>query len=312
MPTDHDTSPSKSEERKLGFAFAVVGAFMIAEGLGGWFFHSLTLLADAGHMLLDASALWLAWYALRLTRRASDERLSYGYHRFPVLAAFINGLSLIALCGWILFEALVRMGSPVAMQAAPALAIAVLGLFVNWVALRLLHGGATHDHRHEHDDAHARVHEHGMSLNVRAAHMHVMGDLLGSIAAIVAAATALTTGWPYADPLLAFGIVAILLRGAIRVLLDSGHILLEGVPKHLDLEDIRRALTERVTAVRDVHHLHAWALTTERPLVTLHATLREGSDARHVVRDIKLVLHERFGIDHSTIQLDHGPCPDDQ
>lgn len=141
--------------------------------------------------------------------------------------------------------------------------------------------------------------------------MHVLGDLLGSVAAIIAATTVLLTGWPYADPLLAFVIVAILLRGASKVLLDSGHILLEGVPKHLDLDEIKRTLTERVTAVREVHHLHAWALTTERPLITLHATLQDGSDAQHVVRDIKSVLHERFGIEHSTIQVDHGPCPDD-
>ena len=294
---DHAHPPPSSDERRLSVAFAVVVAFTVVEGVGGWMFRSLTLLADAGHMLLDASSLWLAWYALRLTRRSHDDRLTYGYHRFPVLAAFINGLTLLALCGWIVIEAVGRLRAPVAMNAAPALSIAVIGLVVNWFALRLLHG--------EHD-----AHSHGPSLNVEAARMHVLGDLLGSVAAIVATATALFTGWSYADPLLAFAIVAILLRGAVRVLVDSGHILLEGVPKHLDLDDIRRSLTEQVAAVREVHHLHAWALTTERPLVTLHATLVDGSDTPRVVHDIKRVLHDRFGIDHSTIQVDHGDCPD--
>jgi cobalt-zinc-cadmium efflux system protein len=296
---DHVRPRASGDERRLGFAFAVVVVFAGVEAVGGWLFNSLTLLADAGHMLLDASSLWLAWYALRLTRRANDDRLTYGYHRFPVLAAFINGLTLLALCGWIVIEAIGRLQAPVSINAAPALTIAVFGLLVNWLALRMLHTG----HEHDHDG-------HGTSINVQAARMHVLGDLLGSVAAIIATGTVLLTGWNYADPLLAFVIVAILLRGALRVLVDSGHILLEGVPKHLDLDDIRRSLTEQVASVREVHHLHAWALTTERPLVTLHATLVDGSDTRRVIHDIKQVLHERFGIDHSTIQVDHGECPD--
>ncbi len=296
---EHVHPRANGDERRLGFAFAVVVVFAAVEAVGGWLFNSLTLLADAGHMLLDASSLWLAWYALRLSRRAHDDRLTYGYHRFPVLAAFINGLTLLALCGWIVIEAIGRLQAPVAINAAPALTIAVFGLLVNWLALNLLHTGHEHDHAGR-----------GTSINVQAARMHVLGDLLGSVAAIIATGTVLLTGWNYADPLLAFVIVVILFRGAIRVLVDSGHILLEGVPKHLDLDDIRRSLTEQVASVREVHHLHAWALTTERPLVTLHATLVDGSDTRRVIHDIKQVLHERFGIDHSTIQVDHGECPD--
>ena len=288
-------SHASPDERSLALAFLLVGAFTIVEALGGWLFNSLTLLADAGHMLLDAGALGLAWWALRLARRARDERLSYGYHRFQVLAAFINGLTLVALCAWIVIEAIARLSEPQQILALPALGVASVGLVVNLLAFRVLHR-PTHAPR---------------SLNLRAASMHVLGDLLGSVAAIVATGTVLLTGWTYADPLLAFVIVAILLRGAVRVLMDSGHILLEGVPQHLDLDEIKRTLTDRVAAVRDVHHLHAWALTTERPLVTLHATLEDDSDAYRVIRDIKVVLHERFGIEHSTIQVDHGPCPDD-
>ncbi len=280
-------------ERPLKSAFVLITVFMLVEAIGGWLTNSLTLLADAGHMFLDASALGLAWYALRLSQREHDEQLSYGYHRFEVLAAFVNGLTLVALCGWIIVEAVGRLSDPQPILAAPALAIAGVGLIVNLLAFRILESSAT------------------SSLNVRAAVWHVIGDVLGSVAAIAAASIILLTGWYYADPVLAFLVVAILLRGAIRVIIEAGHILLEGVPQHLNLERIKARLTESIAEVIEIHHVHAWALTSERPMVTLHATINEGSDAHDAVARIKAVLLADFGVDHSTIQIEHGPCPDD-
>jgi len=281
-----------AEERTLKITFVMIIAFMGLEAVVGWLANSLTLVADAGHMFLDASSLGLAWYAVHLSRRDTDANLSYGYHRFQVLAAFVNGLSLLALCTWIVIQAVVRLGAPQPMIAGPALAVAIGGLVVNLVALRLLRDTAA------------------SSLNMRAAVLHVIGDLLGSVAAIAAAATALFLRWPYADPILAFVVVAILLRGAISVIIEAGHILLEGVPHHLDLEQIKQRLTESVSSVVEIHHVHAWALTTERPLLTLHATVTEGTDAHLTVGRIKDVLLKDFGIDHSTIQVEQGPCPD--
>jgi len=281
-----------TEERTLKITLAMIVAFMGVEAVVGWMANSLTLVADAGHMFLDASSLALAWYAVHLSRRDTDDNLSYGYHRFQVLAAFVNGLSLLALCTWIVIEAISRLGTPQPMVAGPALVVAVIGLIVNLIALRLLHGTAA------------------ASLNMRAAVLHVIGDLLGSVAAIAAAASVLYLGWPYADPILAFLVVAILLRGAISVVIEAGHILLEGVPHHLDLDQIKRRLTESVASVVEIHHVHAWALTTERPLLTLHATVTEGTDAHLTVGRIKDVLLKDFGIDHSTIQVEQGPCPD--
>jgi cobalt-zinc-cadmium efflux system protein len=139
----------------------------------------------------------------------------------------------------------------------------------------------------------------------------VLGDLLGSAAAIIAALTVYLTGWLYADPLLAVVIAAILGRGAWRVLKQSAHILLEGVPDGIILKEIKGTLTARVPEVQEVHHVHAWALTAEKPLVTLHATVDEDSDLGNVMERLKTVLQEEFGIDHSTIQVEHGPCPDD-
>jgi cobalt-zinc-cadmium efflux system protein len=264
---------------------------MFIEVVGGLMTNSLTLLADAGHMFLDATALGLSWYAMRLSRRDSDERLSYGYHRFQVLAALINGLTLAFLVVWILIEAFQRLQNPEAMIAVPALIIACIGFVVNLIAFRWLHGA---------DNA-----------NVHSAALHVLGDLLGSAAAITAALIVYLTGNTLADPILALVIALILGRGAWRVIRDATHILLEGVPTGIDLQEIRLALASKVPGVIEVHHLHAWALSAEKPLVTLHANIEPHRDLQETVARLKSVLMSDFDIDHSTIQVEHGDCPDD-
>lgn len=290
MAHDHH---HQHDERRLGLAFVLIGVFTVVEATGGWLANSLALLADAGHMFLDASALGLSWYAMRLSRRDHDHSLSYGYHRFQVLAAFVNALTLLLVCAWISFEALARLRQPEPILPGPALIVAVLGLGVNLIAFRMLHEGRERN------------------LNMRSAYLHVLGDILGSFAAIAAMAIVLLTGWLAADPLLSMVVVLILLRGAWRLLRESGHILLEGVPGHLDLNEIKRVLTAGVADVLDVHHVHAWALTNERPMVTLHANITEGSDTQRVVAAVKAVLLKEFGVDHSTVQVELGPCPDD-
>ena len=287
----HNHNHQRENEKLLGRAFLLIGSFMFIEIVGGLVANSLTLLADAGHMFLDASALGFSWYAVRLSRRLQDERLSYGYHRWEVLAAFINGLTLMALVLWILIEAYGRLRTPQMMIPLPALVVASVGLVVNIIAFRWLHQA--------HDNA-----------TVRSAALHVLGDLLGSVSAILAALIVWFTGWPYADPILAVVIAAILGRGAWRVLKQATHILLEGVPEGVDLERISRTLTQQVDGVEEVHHLHAWALTAEKPLLTLHASVAEPDGLSDVITRIKAVLNDEFGIDHSTVQIDHGTCPD--
>lgn len=291
MAHSHAHDQNHGNEQALGRAFALIGGFMFVEIVGGLVANSLTLLADAGHMFLDASALAFSWYAVRLSRRIEDERLSYGYHRWEVLAAFVNGLTLMALVGWILFEAWGRLNTPQTMLPLPALAVASVGFIVNIIAYRWLHG---------HQD----------SAAVASAALHVLGDLLGSVAAITAALIVWFTGWPYADPLLALVVATILGRGAWRVLKDATHILLEGVPDGINLEQIASTLTRQVPGVNGVHHLHAWALTAQKPMLTLHASVDEPADLSQVMQNIKKVLIEEFDIDHSTVQLDHGQCPD--
>ena len=271
-------------------AFWLVAGFALVEVAGAWIGNSLTLAADAGHMFLDAAALGMSWYAMRLSERQQTERLTYGYHRFQVLAAFLNAVALLALCAWILIEAAGRLRSPQAMLPLPVLGVAVVGLFVNLVAFSMLHGSA--------------------NLNVRSAALHVLGDLLGSVAAIAAALAALWFDWRLADPILALLVVAILAHGAWRVLKASASTLLEAAPPGIDVDAVRATLTAQVAGVLEVHHLHAWELTPERPLLTLHATVAEAVDAESVVGRIKAVLQETFGIEHSTVQVERGDCPD--
>ena len=280
---------SHDHERMLGRAFWLIVAFAGIEVVGAWVGNSLTLAADAGHMLLDASALGLSWFALRLSRRAHDDQLTYGYHRFQVLAAFVNALALLGLCVWILIEAAARMRTPEAIVPVPVLIVAVAGLLVNVVAYRMLHGTD--------------------NLNVRSAALHVLGDLLGSVAAIASALAVIFFGWRLADPLLAVAVVAILVRGACRVLWESARILLEAAPKGVDLNAVRMTLTQ-IAGVSEVHHVHVWALTGEKPLLTLHARVSEGTDEQSAMSRIKQVLLETFGIDHSTVQVERSECPD--
>ena len=271
-------------------AFFLIAGFMLVEVVGAWIGNSLTLAADAGHMFLDASALGLAWFAARLSRRAHNDRLTYGYHRFQVLAAFVNALALLGLCIWILIEAAARIRAPQTILPLPVLSVAVIGLIVNLVAYRMLHGAD--------------------NLNVRGAALHVLGDILGSIAAIASALAMIWFGWRFADPILALVVVAILVRGAWRVLRESAQILLEATPQGIDLDAVRTTLTQ-IAGVSEVHHVHVWALTGEKPLLTLHAKVSDGSDEQSTMNRIKEVLLDSFGIDHSTVQVECSDCPDD-
>ena len=289
----HSHHHSDGDISALRKACLLITTFMVVELVVGLWANALVLVADAGHMFLDATALGLAWWAAHLSKRGFDQQLSYGYHRFQVLAAFVNGLTLVALIIWITVEAVQRLINPEAMNPWPTLIVATLGFIVNLIAFRLLHDTSG-------------------NTNIRSAALHVLGDLLGSVAAMVAAIVVMTLGWLYADPVLTLAIVVILSRGAYGVLKESAHILLEGVPAGVNLAQIKTTLTEEIDGVDGVHHVHAWGLTAEKPLLTLHALIPESAQVQIVVRDIKQLLKERFDIEHSTIQVELGPCPDEQ
>jgi cobalt-zinc-cadmium efflux system protein len=268
----------------------LTGGFMLAEVVGGVIAGSLALIADAGHMLTDAASLALAWAAFRVGRWPQDARRTYGYHRFQVLAAFVNGLALVAIVGWIALEAVRRLFAPVEILGGLMLAVAALGLLVNLAAFAILRRG-------DRDN-----------LNLQGAALHVLADLLGSVAAVVAALVILWTGWTPIDPLLSLLVAALIFHSAWRLLRRSAHILLEGAPDWLDDAELREAVTTALPTIRDIHHVHAWMLTMERPLITLHAEVSPEADHEAVLSAIQEVLRERFGIEHATIQIETARC----
>ena len=276
----------------LGLVFWLIGAFTIVEAVGGWVSGSLALLADAGHMFVDTLAIALAYAANRLARRPASESRSFGHTRLQVLAAFVNSLFLLAIVVAILIEAGQRLMTPHSINAPLALIVASAGVIVNLIAARLLH------HGHEHD------------LNVRAAYLHVLSDLAGSGAAVLAAAIVWKTGWLPADAWLSLVVTALIAVGAWRLLRHSAHVLQEGTPEGFDAEHLAQRLTAVVPAVANVHHVHAWSLTPRETLLTMHARLAPGADAGAVLIAIKQVLIAEYSIEHSTIQIEPADCVD--
>ena len=251
----HSNCPVHGNKNKtrVGIAALLTGLFMIAEVAGGLISGSLALLADAGHMLTDFAALAMAWGAFTLAQRPANWKHTFGFDRFSVLVAFVNGLTLFAIAAWILIEAVQRFGASGEILAGPMLWVALGGLVVNILVFWILMG-ADQD-----------------NLNVRGAVLHVLGDLLGSLAAIIAALVIMKTGWMPIDPLLSVLVAVLILRSAWFLVKDSAHIPLEGAPPGIDRRAIKEDLLENIQELVDIKHIHAWSITTERPMMTLEA-----------------------------------------
>lgn len=288
----HDHGHGASRTR-IAWAGLITFAFMVAEVVGGLVSGSLALLADAAHMITDVFALGMAWYAFRLADRPADSSRTYGYDRFQVLVAFVNGLALFAIAGWIVYEAIERMSDPDSVLGGLMLAVAIAGMVANVVSFKILHGGNRDN------------------LNMRAAMLHVLGDLLGSFAAVIAALVIIATGWTPIDPIASVIVALIILRSAWRVVSESGHILLEGSPAGLDTKAMAADLVSAVPALADVHHVHVWSITQERKMATLHARVAENADPDAAVRDIKQRMREAHDIGHTTVEIERGNCADE-
>ncbi|NID14180.1 cation diffusion facilitator family transporter [Luteibacter yeojuensis] len=285
-----------SSEKKLLFAFVLTLLMLVLEAAGGLVSGSLALLADAGHMLVDALALLLAFLGARFAARPADARRTYGYGRIEVLAGFVNALTQFALVGFILYEAVQRLFSPEPILSGVMLVVAVLGLVANLVVLRTLHG-------HDPDD-----------VNVAGASLHVLGDLLGSVGAVLAALAVRWLDWNWADPVLSILVSLLILRSAWSLVRRSGHILLEGTPEGVDLAVVQRELHAADAGIVDIHHVHVWQVTAGSRMATLHAELAPGAeqaDQARVLAAIKRMLSDRWRVEHATVQFDPGPCPDE-
>jgi len=273
----------KQHQSRLGRAFLLIASFSLVELATAIYSNSLTLLADAGHMLLDTVALGLAWLALKLSQLPATSRFTFGYHRTQVLAAFVNSLLLGLLVLWILIEALMRITSPQAMLPLPALAVALLGLIVNLIAFFWLNRGKE-------------------NINVRAAALHVLGDILGSLAAIISALIVYFTGYLTIDALLALLVVVILSLSIWRVMKMSISVLLEAAPSGLDADTVRQVIAS-IDGVVEVQELRIWALTPEQPLATVRVAYRQGRDHQLIAQRIEDALAERFGVTSVTVQV---------
>ena len=293
MGQTHGQAANQSNQRRVMIALVLTGTFMLVEVVGGIISGSLALLADAGHMLTDTMALSLAAMAFHVSKRPPDGNLTYGYQRFQILAAFVNGLSLLAIVGWILFEAVSRFLSPRDILGETMLVVASAGLVINLVSFAVLHTGDREN------------------LNIRGAALHVAGDLLGSIAAIVAAIIIIYTGWTPIDPILSVAVAALILKSAWSLVKRSSHILLEGAPEWLDVEAMQTRIVARVPGVGEIHHVHIWGLTPQQLMLTMHVSLEGPVESQSgVIRDVKTVLQEEYGIGHSTIEVDVDGCAD--
>jgi cobalt-zinc-cadmium efflux system protein len=274
-----------TETQRLKWALIMSLVYFFAELIAGFITNSLALLSDAGHMVSDVGALALSLFAFRMARRPATHQSTYGFHRVEILAALFNGLTLWLIVGVIFAAAYQRVFHPPVVGSYGMMIVAVLGLVVNIAAAAILHGGHHHN------------------LNIRGAFLHVVSDAIGSVGAIAAGAIMLTTGWYLADPLISIFIGALILFSSWSLVRDSVNVLMQTVPKGIQLEEVRKTI-ESVDGVHKVHDLHVWAVTSDIYTLSAHAVVENGGDFHQVLNDIEDTLKERFNIEHTTIQLE--------
>lgn len=286
---NHDTSDSR---RRLSLVLLLTAFYMIAEAYGGWLTGSLALLADAGHMLTDVAALTLALMAVWFSARPATSTKTFGYHRLEILAALVNGVALVVMALLIFYEAYRRSASPPAVRGNWVILIATGGLLINLASARILHG------RHEVD------------LNIRGVWLHVIGDALGSVAAIAAGAIISLRGWYGADPLFSVIIGVLIIWSSWRLIREATNVLLEGTPAHINLAAVEAAILQ-TEGVDNVHDLHVWTITSGREALSAHVIHAESVAPPVLLQELRTKLHDRFGVDHLTIQMETPEFEDD-
>jgi cobalt-zinc-cadmium efflux system protein len=291
MGAGHDHGLSEIQhERPLWWAFGLTTAFLVAEVIGGLLTNSLALLSDAAHMATDVIALAVSLVAVRLSRKPADAKRTYGYARLEALGAVINGGLLFVVAAYILIEAVGRFRTPAPVASTGMLGIAALGLVINLISMRLLRAGS------------------GTSLNVKGAYLEVWSDMLGSVGVILGALLIRYTGWTIVDPIVAVLIGLWVLPRTWTLLREAAHVLMQGVPHGVDIEAIRTAISGH-PGVGQVHDLHVWALGSKEPVLTVHVVLDGSAQEPDEVRtSLAALLHDRFGVDHATLQVESTAC----
>lgn len=287
----HSHDHSGSSSTRLIIALSLTGTFLIAEVVGGIVFKSLALLSDAAHMFTDVIALVIALVAIKIGARASDDKRTFGYRRFEVLAAAFNAVLLFGVAIYVLVEGLKRFFEPVAVQSTGMLIVAVLGLLINLISMQIL------------------ASRKDKSLNIKGAYLEVWADMLGSLGVIIGAVGIAATGWQWIDPVIAILIGFWVLPRTWILLKDTTQILLEGAPRGLVVAEVRKALND-VPGVKSVHDLHVWVSGADQPSCSVHAELEEGADSEVVRQSVADKLKADYGLEHVTIQTEREPCGD--
>ncbi|SDH67600.1 cobalt-zinc-cadmium efflux system protein [Alteribacillus persepolensis] len=292
MGHDHTHGANK---KALMISFIIITGYMFVEAIGGFLTNSLALLSDAGHMLSDSISLGIGLLAFTLGEKTADYNKTFGYKRFEILAAVFNGVTLLLIALYIFYEAYHRFQNPPQVASAGMLTIAVIGLFVNIIVAWILMRGDTEE-----------------NLNLRAAFLHVLGDLLGSISAITAALLIIFLNWSWADPLASVIVAVLVLISGWRVTKDAVHVLMEGTPKNIEIDDIVKTL-EDIPEVQNIHDLHVWSITSGQHALSCHAVVREDlsiRDSQQILRSVEKRLKEK-GIGHITVQMESEENPHD-
>ena len=271
--------------RRLSLVLVLTAFYMFAELAGAWWTGSLALLADAGHMFTDVAALILALTAVWFGSRPATSRKTFGYYRLEIIAALVNGVALVVISIFIFYGAYERWFSPPVIKSGPMIVVAIGGLFINLICAWILHS-------HEEVD-----------LNMRGAWMHVMGDALGSVAAILAGVCISLFGWYAADAVFSVLISLLIIWGSIRLIRESTNVLLEGTPAHINLAAVENAILD-TNGVADVHDLHVWTITSGREALSAHVIHADSISQPDLLRELRMKLHDRFGVDHLTIQME--------
>lgn len=280
--------------RKLLLILIFNLALMLLEFFGGILSGSLALISDAGHMLTDSLSIFLSWLAFAWSARPATERRTFGYHRLEIIVSLVNGISLIGLSGYIFYEAAHRFFNPQPIQTGMLLAIAAAGLIGNVIGLAMLHG------------------ESGKSLNVRGAFLHILGDTISSVGVIAGGVIILFTGWTMVDAMISVVIAGIMLRSAVGLTFESGEILLEAVPRDIDLAELEKA-ARGVPGVRDMHDIHVWTITSGRRALSAHLLVGDmrTRESQRIVTEVREMLERKFNITHTTLETECDACGGD-
>lgn len=291
----HVDLTSQANQRRLILALVITAAIFVVEVVGGIISGSLALLSDAGHMLTDTLALGLALVALRLARRAPTSTRTFGLYRAEIMAALTNGAILVLVAAYIVYEAYHRLFEPPEVKSGLMLIIAIIGLIANGVGIAILHGGSRHN------------------LNIRGAFWHMLSDAISSVGVIIAAVIISFTGWNIVDPIVSLAITIMILRGAIALLWESSNILLEAVPKHVDIDRIVDEV-KSIAGAKDMHDVHVWTITSGVYALSAHVLTddRHIGECRHIVDEIADLLWEKYSIGHTTLQLECEACEEDK